>query len=216
MPIIILPPYNQNSFSGNWDPNATAAWDPTRKTPNGSITGGGLTFTSPEAVWDTAIANKFKSSGKWYWEMTAGTNILVGIATNLAKPPSVSGKSSSLYNTPQTASFNSYNPTPNNSIPNASACPTITSFTPSQWTGTTVIGFALDMDNKALYVSNSGVWLNKGNPLSGDLHTGAVFWNLSGNIGPAISAYSGTSTANFGSKAFTYAIPTGYKAFNAN
>ena len=42
------------------------------------------------------------------------------------------------------------------------------------------IGFALDMDNKALYIHKNGTYINSGNPASGASRTGSVIEQLTG------------------------------------
>ncbi len=43
-----------------------------------------------------------------------------------------------------------------------------------------IIGFALDMDNKALYIHKNGTYINSGNPASGASRTGSVIEELTG------------------------------------
>ena len=43
-----------------------------------------------------------------------------------------------------------------------------------------IIGFALDMDNKALYIHKNGTYINSGNPASGASRTGSVIEQLTG------------------------------------
>jgi hypothetical protein len=91
-----------------------------------------------------------------------------------------------------------------------------------------IIGVALDMDNKYVYMSKNGTFQNSGDPTSGGTGTGGL--SLSGTeyiIG--WSAYNSVISANFGNPPFTissgnsdangygnfeYAVPSGYYALN--
>jgi len=104
-----------------------------------------------------------------------------------------------------------------------------------------ILGFALDMDNHALYISKDGTYMNSGNPGSGSSRTGAIselFTNgraVLSDFGPIFANVSNTSTTggldakvNFGSPFysesggnadgngfgnFKTAPPSGYLAF---
>ena len=104
-----------------------------------------------------------------------------------------------------------------------------------------ILGFALDMDNYALYISKNGTYMNSGNPGSGSSRTGAIseeFTNgraVLSDYGPIFANVSNTSTTggldtllNFGSPPysesggnadgngfgnFKTAPPSGYLAF---
>jgi len=91
-----------------------------------------------------------------------------------------------------------------------------------------IIGVALDMDNKFVYMSKNGVFQNSGVPTSGATGTGGL--SLSGTeyiIGAG--AYNSTISANYGNPPFTiasgntdgagfgnfeYAVPSGYYSLN--
>ena len=104
-----------------------------------------------------------------------------------------------------------------------------------------ILGFALDMDNYALYISKNGTYMNSGNPGSGSSRTGAIseeFTNgraVLSDYGPIFANVANTSTTggldakvNFGSPFysesggnadgngfgnFKTAPPSGYLAF---
>ena len=103
------------------------------------------------------------------------------------------------------------------------------------WGATSIIGVAIDMDNKKLYFHKDGVYQNSGVPTSGSTGTGAL--SLTGDEyylivsgyknteNPSIHAnfgngYFGTSSiADAGSNAsnngsFEYDVPTGYTALS--
>jgi len=99
-----------------------------------------------------------------------------------------------------------------------------------------IIMFALDCDNKALYIGQNGTWRNSGDPTSGASKTGAVDYSGTsldgkylfpsigkGNVGtttwqynfgnPTFTISSGNSDGN-GYGNFEYAVPSGYYALN--
>ena len=102
-----------------------------------------------------------------------------------------------------------------------------------------IMGFAFDIDNKAMYVSKNGVWQNSGDPTSGASKTNAIdfspitdngFWFLI--VGDGSGAQTFTSSFNFGNGyfgttavssagtnasgngIFEYDCPTGYTALS--
>ena len=102
-----------------------------------------------------------------------------------------------------------------------------------------IMGFAFDIDNKAMYVSKNGVWQNSGDPTSGASKTNAIdfspitdngFWFLI--VGDGSGAQTFTSSFNFGNGyfgttavssagtnasgngIFEYDTPTGYTALS--
>ena len=103
---------------------------------------------------------------------------------------------------------------------------------PNTYTTGDIIGVAVDMDNRALYISENGTYLtvggSVGNPTSGSSKTGAItiptgidffafavggystdfkgFYNFGS---PAYSITSGNSDAN-GHGNFEYSVPSGY------
>ena len=91
-----------------------------------------------------------------------------------------------------------------------------------------IIGVALDMDNKFVYMSKNGTFQNSGDPTSGSSGTGGL--SLAGSLYTiGASGYSSVVDANFGSPEFSissgnsdangygnfeYAVPSGYYALN--
>ena len=163
---------------------------------SGSITNGGLTFTSGAA--DAICVGTFGvSSGKWYWEVTA-TNVNASLSAIgiIGQPPA------SLTVDLRTAS-NGYAYISNGNKGNNN--------TPAAYGATyvsgDVLGVALDMDAGTLvfYKNNSS--------------QGTAYSSLTGTFTPAISDLAGASSgaifnANFGQRPFAYAPPTGFKSLN--
>ena len=92
-----------------------------------------------------------------------------------------------------------------------------------------IIGVALDMDNKFVYMSKNGTFQNSGDPTSGSSGTGGL--SLAGSLYTiGASGYSSVVDANFGSPEFSissgnsdgngygnfeYSVPSGYYALNS-
>ena len=140
-----------------------------------------------------AVATMAISSGKWYWEVTAGgTGDLIGIA--LATENALSGI---MYpgNSSTSYGYNSSNGQKyNNSVGAAYG---------AAFTTNDVIGVALDLDagNLVFYKNNSS--------------QGTAYSSLVGTFVPAARPSSvGGSFYNFGQRAFTYTPPSGYSALN--
>ena len=79
-----------------------------------------------------------------------------------------------------------------------------------------IIGIALDLDNMKIYFHKNGTYINSGNPNTGanpDTVQDLQYNNSGGYVFQAGSdgQNSVTLTANFGQRAFSYSVPTGYK-----
>jgi hypothetical protein len=90
-----------------------------------------------------------------------------------------------------------------------------------------VVQYAIDMDNGALYMGADGQWGKAGNittcvPTSGAAKTGALITGLNGKtVYAAATLVSATAnggfgaqsaTANFGATPFAYPVPAGYNS----
>jgi hypothetical protein len=133
----------------------------------------------------------YASSGKVYWEFTAGTDYVMSGIESSTSPyaASYSGENDQQY-----ALY-----APGQLYHNGSA----TSFD-SFVTGD-VIGVALDMDGGNLYFYKNGSAMNSGNAAVTGL-TGAWTANCRSGSG----AYNGDTIFNFGQRPFEYTPPTGY------
>ncbi len=139
------------------------------------------------------------SSGKWYWEATAGSS---NGANNLIGIGAVSAGT-----TPQqwygTANGWAYFGSTGNKFNNGTGTAYGATFTAGD-----VIGVALDCDNGTLTFYKNGT--SQGTAFTG-LNTGAVYApTFDSNLGAATV----TVTANFGQRPFAYTPPTGFKALN--
>ena len=136
------------------------------------------------------------SSGKWYWEVTAGTYAtanthMIGVCD------ATTAISSTSWGTANCWSYYASNGNKYNAGANSSYGATYT-------TGD-VIGVALDMDNGTLTFYKNGV-------SQGTAYTGLTGKTLTSSFGTA--AYTLYCQYNFGQRPFAYTPPTGFKALN--
>lgn len=169
---------------------AYTTWNPSDKSTYITLSNGNLTTTKTGPANFAGVRSiKGVSTGKWYWEVTSNTtarDMMVGIG-NIYQ---------SLDDLPQNINGHqiySYNGT---KFPGGIAY--TSSFTESG----TVIGVALDMDNKTIKFYKNGV------------DCGVAFTGLSGEQfamttpnNPGI-----IQTANFGATPFAYSVPSGFNA----
>jgi len=162
-----------------------------------------LTVQRTTSNWEATGSTISVSQGKWYAEFvwTAGTYAIIGVEDmdlvstwdNEYIGYSVNGRGYGWDgNIRNNASDSAYG---------------------STFTTGDIIGVAIDMDNKFVYMSKNGVFQNSGVPTSGATGTGGL--SLAGTnyiIGAA--AYNATISANFGQRPFAYTPPTGFVALN--
>ena len=80
---------------------------------------------------------------------------------------------------------------------------------------------AIDMDNGYVYRGRNGTWSNSGDPTSGSSGTGSVASFTAGTpyrlaIYHRYDTGSSEATHNFGQRAFSYTVPTGYSTLNTS
>ena len=138
----------------------------------------------------------YASSGKFYWEFTAGSDYtMAGIESSTS---------------PQAASYSGENDQQYALYGNAGSGQLyhnggITSF--DGFVSGDIIGVALDMDGGNLYFYKNGSAMNSGNAAATGL-TGAWTANCRSGSG----SYNGDTVFNFGQRPFAYTPPTGYKS----
>ena len=175
------------------------------------------------------------SSGKFYAELkviatsTTPCQGAVGIANN--SDNTNSGYYPSQGNTDNAASYQFWDGTKNIGSSGATYGNTVAA--------NDIMGFAFDIDNKAMYVSKNGVWQGSGVPTSGASKTNAIdfssitdngFWFLIVGDGSGVQTF--TSSFNFGNGyfgttavssagtnasgngIFEYDVPTGFTALS--
>ena len=147
------------------------------------------------------------TSGKFYWEVTAGSNYtMTGIQRENNYDMSYPGNS-----TGQIALYL-------NSGMGSGQLYEAGSITSSWGGGVTddIIGVALDMDNNKVYFYNNGRGLGAGGftgtPEAVDVPTGGGY---TANCRSGSGAYDGPSTINFGQNPFKFPPPDGFQPLNA-
>ncbi len=167
-----------------------ATWNPADRDGGVNLSVDNLTATVTNM--NTSLrATVGKSTGKWYWEVTAQTasaNEVIGIANLVAPTNQYTGQNAD--------SLGVYsNGGCVGSVGGSTGCVGgATTYTIGD-----TLGFALDMDAGTLIVYKNGVQLYT---VSG----------ITGTIYPAAGAGGGTIDylANFGASSFLYTVPTGY------
>jgi hypothetical protein len=219
-----------SSGNGNtWTVNNLTSIDQTTDTPTNNFatanslipstltyTDGNCTFQRTTSDWESTGSTIALTKGKWYAEFKwiSGTFTIIGVEDmalvstwdNEYMGFSINGRGygwdGDSRNNGSTSAFG------------------------NTFTTGDIIGVALDMDNKFVYMSKNGVFQNSGVPTSGATGTGGL--SLSGTeyiIGAG--AYNSTISANYGNPPFTiasgntdgagfgnfeYAVPSGYYA----
>tara|TARA_R100000234_G_scaffold12749_1_gene7079 strand:- start:2045 stop:3430 length:1386 start_codon:yes stop_codon:yes gene_type:complete len=141
------------------------------------------------------------TAGKWYWEVKIEEKGkgFYGICNELAlydsNAPHDSSDKVGVYYYDNTPDFRYY-----------SGAGELTTGIASVSNGD-ILGFALDMDNKALYIHKNGTYMNSGDPTSGASKTGAIntlfanptVWADEGFVFPSMycSSTSGAAAASF-------------------
>ena len=172
----------------------TTVWSSTDKSTYNTLSGGDLISTVSTALQPGGIrATAGKESGKYYWELTIDAvsdgATAVGVANRTADLSQMIGTEADswIYRSYDGNKFNNYT----NSAYGAT------------FTAGDKISVLLDKDNNTLEFWKNGVT------------QGVAYTNVTGKAYPAWSngpfgSTTGQVTANFGSTAFTYTIPTGY------
>ena len=139
----------------------------------------------------------YASSGKFYWEFTAGSSYTMAGIESKTSPYSAS------YSGENSQQYALYG---NNGSGQLYHNGSVSSF--DGFVSGDVIGVALDMDGGDLYFYKNGTILNSGNPAASGL-TGAWTANCRSGSG----AYNGDTVFNFGQRPFAHTPPSGYKSF---
>jgi len=147
------------------------------------------------------------STGKWYWEakLVSGTKGAFGIIfdgssgnvfehqRNDKMPGGYSGNDNSW----------GYKPGNNGNVENNAGDITFSGVTASS---SNILGFAMDLDNGALYIHKDGTYMNSGNPTSGASKTGAI--DISGgDDGFVFPAYGDSDSGASPSAAYNFGSP---------
>jgi hypothetical protein len=143
----------------------------------GMLQNGNTTFNSTaNAFYGYKAGTLGATSGKWYWEGKIIDNgrMYIGICY----PNVVAGINEPHYDN-QTYSAVTINNA--GEVYGRYTGSAIDDYASSvSFANNDIIGFALDMDNKALYIHKNGTYINSGNPASGASRTGSVIEELTG------------------------------------
>jgi hypothetical protein len=185
--------------AGGSGPGATfATWNPLDKSANILLSNGNLSTSDPYDIGGSVRATVGKSSGKWYWEITAfGYSITaVGVGNSSASVMGTVGIDANGWAYFPT-SGPVLGPKVTNNIVSAYAGFLISSYP-------FVIGVALDMDAGTVSFIYNNVDL------------GVAFSGLTGTLYPMATEASASAIpltlANFGASAFSYTVPSGYNS----
>jgi hypothetical protein len=166
--------------------------NPLRANSSHTLSNGNLDISLGGAGATTTFATFGVSTGKWYWEMTCGTQASfypsAGVNTNLSA--SVADQSG--------VAATGYQYMANGQKFNNSA---LSSYGAS-YTTNDVIGVALDMDAGTLTFYKNGA------------SQGQAFSGITGTAVPTVIGLSASAVFNFGQRAFAYTAPSGFKALN--
>jgi hypothetical protein len=174
-------------------------WNPSDKSGNITLSNGNLTAASNVSECSGARCTSYKSSGKWYWEITLGTATTtgpldLGVGTSSTSLGARVGSSATGWGW----QLNGYYGHNDVFTANGIAAPT----------SGDIVSVALDLDNGKIWFGKNGTWNGSGDPAAG---TNEAFSGVTGNLYPIIVQYHNNSwTANFGASAFTYTVPTGF------
>jgi len=162
---------------------------------------GGLYITLDSNIKNLARGTLGVTSGKWYWEakVEGKGKGFYGICNRLAFETTSAPHDNSAY-----SGIFYYEATPDFRYYSGGGTPTTGIASVSNGS---ILGFALDMDNKALYIHKDGVYMNSGDPTSGASKTGAISglfsystnWTDYEEVFPAyyVSSTSGSGAASF-------------------
>ena len=178
-------------------------WNPSDCSTELALSLGNLRATHDPSSWHGAVRSILSvPSGKWYWEVaftkvSSSMTACIGVAGVNQPLGSELGETADSYAYKANASKK------NNAVETAYG---------ADWsTSSYTIGVAVDTDAGKIWFSRNGSWQESGDPGAG---TNEAFSGISGTVYAAISIYrlNDYATANFGSSAFAYTVPTGFTA----
>ena len=210
--------------------NVFATLNPLATFANITLTNGNNTYTLNAGTWESTPSTlAVPSSGKYYAEFkwnassTSAQYMMVGVE----EPKNFSAWSTQYPGYTSTGYGYGWDGDKRNNASNSSYG--------AAWGATSIIGVAIDMDNKKLYFHKDGVYQNSGVPTSGSTGTGAlsltgdeyylvvsgyknsenpsIYANFgNGFFGTTAVSSAGTNASNIG--VFEYDVPTGYTALS--
>jgi hypothetical protein len=190
--------YNTTGDVGGVVRGNYATFNPLNRKSEVTLANGNLDISYSGANGHATTSTIGASTGKWYFEVTAGgAGNSIGLGNpsyNLTWP----GNDANSYGYRGDLGQIMYN--------GSAATSGLSTFTSGD-----VIGVAIDIDAGKVWWAKNGTWLNSGNPASG---TNALVTTLAANtwffaVGQ-IASSPGTSSANFGQRPFAYTPPAGF------
>ncbi len=172
-----------------------------------TVSGGNLNFLGASASAYGSPATMLLTSGKWYFEVTAGSVAsrypVIGVQTEST------AFLSSGFPGGYSANGFGYGSDGNKFVNNGAAASFGSTFTSGD-----VIGVAIDIDAGKVWLAKNNTWQASGDPAAG---TNPAYSPTAGTaLYPCVGTYNGAGThsANFGQRPFTYTPPSGFKALN--
>lgn len=190
--------------------NNYAVWSPIDRGDTGlDVTNGNLGYTISNAVSGFCRASFSASTGKWYWELTAGANWTASPQHGISPVSAV--------NTGDATSGGGYgfeSAATSRLFANGAA----TGNYGSQINSGDVLMIAVDFDAGKIWYGRNGSWFGSpaGDPAAGTnqsqtISTGVTYAPM---FGRDSSNATTTNYVNFGQRAFSYTPPSGFKALN--
>ena len=227
--------------------NVFATLNPLFYSPDVTLSNGNTTVVEASNNWRSGYSQIGVSKGKWYWETQlsyqAGTEGYIGIAheDHMNGYDVTYGNSSGGAGAPNRGGYDyvGYSTKSLGIYSNGNQdYPSTITYTGAFNASTYVMGLALDVDNRKLYISRNGIWTNASNNDWGSATFNASTGDIdisskipaSGFIFPAVSPNESTFKMNFGNGYFgstaisspqqddagignfQYSPPTGYYA----
>jgi hypothetical protein len=187
-----------------------AVWSPIdRGDTNLAVTNGNLGYTISNAVSGLCRSTFAASTGKWYWELTAGADWTASPQHGISPVTAV--------NTGDATSSGGYgweSAATSRLFANGAAV----SNYGTQISNGDVLMIAVDFDAGKIWYGRNGTWFGSpaGDPAAGTnqsqtITTGVVYAPM---FGRDSSSATTTNYANFGQRSFAYTPPTGFKALS--
>ena len=189
-------------------------WNPVNKGANMNITAGNLNSNGATTAYCGALGTIGMSSGKWYWEGTINTlnatyNTGIGVgnaSTTLAGRAAYTDTNFCYLDATDTAGATNYAIFGNgNSYVAAGLGASAVN---------DVVMVAYDAATGKLWLGAKGTWYNSGNPAAGTNPTTTLSTTTAPYFPYALSYASSGFSINFGQRAFTYTVPTGFSNLN--
>ncbi len=193
--------------------HAATTWDTAWSVPGVSFSNGNLSISGYSANTKNVRSNVGKTSGRYYWEITAtggdgttdagGLGILESVTPN--NTPWIGYQNSGLsWGYGSCCATTWWMTWPGVSLPSGSPPASSTVLAGR------VFMFAIDLDAGRFWAGQDGVWYNGGNP-AGTLNPVAT--GITGLVYPGVTMYGysiDAFTANFGDSPFLYPVPAGF------